>query len=372
MPSLDDRTETGLTVVHLTSSGNRSGGTRQAVLLCRGLREAGHRVVLCGAPNSPVLEWAEQAGVPTRPLRFGGVWGQWRASRELRSLVEAEGADVVHAHHTKAHNVALLATFGGKFPPVVANRGVLFRPKFPAKFRSRRTAAVVTNSRAVRRVLEESGVPGGKVHVVYNAKEAPDRSALARRLPELRDELDLGGPGPIIGAVGRARPEKGFQFLVEAAPVILAEHPQARFVLVGAGTERFVPRLEELGVQRAFRLPGHRLDAVAIMAALDLFVIPSVDMESCPNTLLEAMGVGLPAVGADTGGIAEIIVDGVTGRVVPAGDAQALAAAALAILGDRNRARCWGEAGRRRVAAEFSLDAKVRNTLRVYEEVLAR
>ena len=73
--------------------------------------------------------------------------------------------------------------------------------------------------------------------------------------------------------------------MVEAAPLILAEQPNARFVLVGAGTERFLPRLTELGVQAVFRLPGHRLDAVTIMAAMDLFAIPSVDMESCPNVL---------------------------------------------------------------------------------------
>jgi glycosyltransferase involved in cell wall biosynthesis len=254
---------------------------------------------------------------------------------------------------------------------VVANRGVLFRPKFPAKFRSRRTAAVVSNSRTVRTVLERSGIPGAKIHVVYNAVHAPSGREGEGLLPGLREELGVTGAGPVIGAVGGARPEKGFLFLVEAAPRILAECPDARFVLVGAGVERFSHRLRELGVEHAFRLPGYRTDAVRIMELFSLFVIPSVGMESCPNVLLEAMSLGLPTVGADTGGIAEVIVDGATGRVVARGDANALAGAVLEVLGDPGRAARWGAAGRERVASEFSVEAKVTKTLRVYRGVLA-
>lgn len=359
-------------MVHLTNAETPSGGARQALLLAGGLVRAGHRVVFCAPPGSAVYARAEAQGLEVRPLTFGNLWAQWKASRRLREIVRGEGADLVHSHHTKGHNVAVLATFGGRFPPVVANRGVLFRPRFPAKFRSRRTAAVVSNSRTVRTVLARSGVPGAKVHVVYNAAPVPPGRGEEGLLAGLREELRLTGPGPVIGAVGGARPEKGFHFLVEAAPRILTELPEARFVLVGAGVERFSSRLRELGIEHAFRLPGYRTDAVRIMELFSLFVIPSVGMESCPNVLLEAMSLGLPTVGADTGGIAEVIVDGSTGRVVARGDADALAGAVLEVLADPARAARWGAAGRERVTSEFSVEAKVTKTLRVYHEVLAR
>ncbi len=362
--------ETPLCVVHLTSSETLSGGARQALLLAGGLGRRGHRVVFCAPAGSAVLAEATSQGLEVVPLSAGSLWGQWKASRRLRAVVRKEGADLVHSHHTKGHNVALFATFGGAFPPVVANRGVVFRPRFPAKFRSRRTGAVVTNSSAVKAVLEKSGVSEAKVHVVYNVARVPPVGEWEGLLPGLREELGLAGSAPVIGAVGGARPEKGFQFLVEAAPRILADHPGARFVLVGSGVERFSARLWELGVEHAFRLPGYREDAVRIMALFSLFVIPSVGMESCPNVLLEAMSLGLPAVGADTGGIGEVIVDGTTGRVVPRGSAEALAGAVLEVLGDPGRAARWGAAGADRAAAEFSLEAKVSKTLRVYEEVL--
>ena len=360
-----------MNLLHLTSSRNESGGTRQAVLLCEGLRDVGHRVVFAGPPGSAALRWAAEAGgIETLSLEFGNPWRQWQSSRELRQRVASLRPAVVHAHHTKGHNVALLATFGGRFPPVIANRGVLFRPEFPAKFRSPRTAAVITNSRTVKQVLVENRVPGEKIHVVYNAKAVPDSHSIAERLPDLRTELVLSGTGPVVGAVGRGRPEKGFQFLVAAAPGILERYPETMFVLVGGGTERLEPQLAELGVRERFLLPGHRRDAVDVMGLFDVFVIPSIDMESCPNVLLEAMSVGLPAVGTDVGGIAEMVVDGVTGRVVAAGQARALSDAVIGLLEDREGMVRMGRAGRQRVADVFSLDVKVEGTLAVYEKVL--
>ncbi len=366
-----DRVPRPLTVVHVTSSMNRSGGTRQAFLLARGQVRQNLRIVVCAPRGAAILGWAREAGLEERDLpRPGRLWSQWRAGRALRALVREVGADLVHAHHTKGHNVALMATVGGGFPPVVVNRGVLFAPRFPAKFRSPRTAAIITNSRTVKGVLEGSGIPGGKIHVVPNAKEPADLESFRSRADILRSELGLADAGPVVGAVGRARPEKGFSYLVEASSRILARIPSARFVLVGAGTGRLVGEMEGRGVRDRFVLPGHREDAVAIMALFDVFVVPSVDMESAPNVLLEAMSVGVPAVGTDVGGIPEIIEHGRTGYVVPPRDPEALAGAVVRLLEEPVTARGMGRAGRRRVEEVFSPEAKVARTLGVYEGVL--
>jgi len=248
-------TQRPLTILQVTSSENRSGGTRQAMLLTEGLRQAGHRVVLCAPQGSPALEWARGEGFEVQETATGRFLTQWRVSRLLREVATRVGADVVHAHHTEGHNVALLATFGGRFPPVVANRGVIFRPEFPPKFRTARTSAIITNSEAAKRVLEGVGVRGEKIHVVYNAKPAPDLSAVAQRLPELRKELGLNAAGPIVGAVGSGKPDKGFQHLVEAAPAILERFPDVRFVLVGGHTDKLQPRIQELSLNERFFLP---------------------------------------------------------------------------------------------------------------------
>ncbi len=360
-----------MTIVHITSSRNRSGGTRQALLLAAEQVRAGHRVILCAPPGAGIFELGKGCGIEFVPVPAGPLRSQWRSSRRLREIARHRGVDLIHTHHTKAHNIALLATLGGRFPPVVVNRGVLFRPEFPMKFRTRRTAAIITNSRKVAGVLEKCGVNPQKIHVVYNARVPADRTSLRRSGPALREELRLGN-GPVVGAVSSARPEKGMQFLVEAAPQVLRHHPGAQFVLVGAGTDRFVPRLEQLGVRDRFRLPGHRSDAVAIMALFDVFVLPSVDMESCPNVLLEAMDVGLPVVGSDVGGVGEIVEHGRTGLVVPRGDPGALADAVCTILSLPDRGQAMGEAGHRKISEHFTPQDKCQRTLAVYERVLGR
>jgi glycosyltransferase involved in cell wall biosynthesis len=237
-----------LSILHVTDARGFSGGVRQLVLLCAGLQAAGHRAVLCTPPGSSGERLALEYGVPVRalPLGRGGLLDQWRASREVRRIASDLRPDVVHSHHTKGHNVALLATFGGDFPPVVVKRGVLYRPKFPWKFRTGRVRAIICNTNAVKNVLVRSGVTERKIEVIYTSRELPDLEAIRCRLSGLRSELRLEDASPVIGTVGSGKPEKGFQFLVEAAPAILREYPRAAFVLVGSGTEHLLARIDAL------------------------------------------------------------------------------------------------------------------------------
>jgi len=359
------------TVVQVTTSENQSGGTRQALMLCRALHERGHRLVFGGVEGSPALRWAQGIGLETLPLAYERLRDQWETARRLRRLARDVKADVVHAHHTHGHNLALMATIGGRFPPVVTNRGVVYPPSFTAKFRSRRTAAVITNSQAARRVLVDAGVSGDKVHVVYNAKEAPDLEAIVRRAPELRAELGLPQGAVVVGAVGNGKPEKGFQHLLAAAPSILERVPSAFFVLVGGGREPLRPQVTALGLEDRVLLTGPRPDVLDLMGLFDVFVLASL-AESCPNVLLEAQGVGVPAVCSNVGGVPEILEDGRLGRLVPAADPPALAAAVLATLADPAGARATAKEGRREFAERFSVARKVEGTLAVYRKVLGK
>jgi len=359
-----------ISAIHLTNSKNWSGGTRQAILLCKGLVARGCKILFLAPPSSSSLKLAKEQGLQTDTLTFGNIFDQWKTSRRLRAIVRDFNPTIVHSHHTKAHNVALMATFGGCFPPVVANRGVLFKPEFPLKFRSSRTSAIIVNSRKVKSVLAKCRVPEEKIHVVYNGKTAADPDSLAEILPKLREEFKLDGRRPVIGAVGNGRPEKGFSFLIEAAPEILKVFSNAVFILVGVNAERLAEQLESLGVRDRFVLPGRRTDAVDIMGLFDLFVLPSIGMESCPNVLLEAMGAGCPVVGSDVGGVAEIMQNGLTGLVVRPGDPAELAKASVELLSDPERAAKMGALARKRIQTEFTFDLKVAKTLEVYEKVL--
>jgi len=119
------------------------------------------------------------------------------------------------------------------------------------------------------------------------------------------------------------------------------------------------------------RFLGARLDAPDLMGAADVFVLSS-EREGLSITLLEAMRAGCPCVATRIGGNTEAVDDGVTGRIVPASDAEALAAALAELLRDPARARAFGAAGRRRWAERFTAERMVRATEALYREELAR
>jgi glycosyltransferase involved in cell wall biosynthesis len=116
---------------------------------------------------------------------------------------------------------------------------------------------------------------------------------------------------------------------------------------------------------------GFRRDVPAILASVDLLILPS-ENECLPFVILEAMGSRLPVVAADVGGISEQIEDGVTGRLIRPRDAAGLAEAVIDVLGRPDRGKSLGEAGRRKLEAEFSIEASVGRVLEIYREIYAR
>ena len=122
--------------------------------------------------------------------------------------------------------------------------------------------------------------------------------------------------------------------------------------------------------QTAVRLVGFRRDIPALLAAADVCVLPA-EAEACGRVLLEAMAMAKPVVATASGGTPEIVQDGVTGILVPPGDAGAVAAALENLLRDPGRAGSMGAAGRDRAVAHFTIEAHAENTMRAYAELLA-
>ena len=127
----------------------------------------------------------------------------------------------------------------------------------------------------------------------------------------------------------------------------------------------------QLGVTGSFQLPGHRTDARMLLDAADVFVLPS-RQEGLPLAALEAMDLGLPVVGTDVLGTAEVVVHGETGGLVPLRDTRALADALAELLAAPELRAHHGGAGRRRYLADFTAKRMAADTFAVYEDVLRR
>lgn len=203
---------------------------------------------------------------------------------------------------------------------------------------------VVANSQAAAGQLRSEGVPAAKIVVVPNGIDPdifPPRSYSAR--PRR------------IALVACLRPEKRIDVLIAAAPRILARYPDAEFLIVGDGSSRdaLVALARSTGAGARIRFLGHRDDVPSVLAEADAFVLPS-QSEAFPNSIIEAMASGLPVVATAVGGIPELVADGTTGRLVPPGDADALADAIVHVLENPGRAAEYGRAGRRRVEQSYS------------------
>lgn len=178
-----------------------------------------------------------------------------------------------------------------------------------------------------------------------------------------------------VGTVGRMQTVKDQLTLTRAFIRALEIAPELqtrlRLTLVGDGPLREGCQLllDTAGVSALSWLPGERDDVPEIMQGLDCFVLPSL-AEGISNTILEAMACGLPVVATDVGGNADLVIDGVTGQIVPAGDVDAMAHSLVQLASSPELAQSMGRAGRQRILEKFSLDAMVGTYQGLYDRLL--
>jgi sugar transferase (PEP-CTERM/EpsH1 system associated) len=233
--------------------------------------------------------------------------------------------------------------------------------------------AVVTVSDELRRsLLANVRVPEDKIVRIPNGVD-PDRfrSAPDRRLA--RRKLGLPTNARIVGSVGRLDPVKDYGTLLRAFARVHASQPQTWLVLAGDGSDGPMLRAlaRELRIEDRVRFLGFRDDVPEILAALDVFALTSLT-EGMSNSLLEAMGSGLPCVATRVGGNEEIVVEGMTGLLVPPKDAESLSAALSYVAADPALCELLGSTGRRRVESEFGLPTMVARYESLWESVAAR
>lgn len=200
-----------------------------------------------------------------------------------------------------------------------------------------------------------------KVQVIHNG--IPYDPFLSAQ-PRLKTELGLTPETMLIGMIGRINPGKGQLFFLGLAEKLSQKYPNTHFVFVGDPFPGYEPILEELkkgieekGMGSRVSYLGFREDIPEIMAALDIFVLPSNLPDSFPTVILEAMASGKPVVATRSGGASEMILDGETGFLIPIGSIENGREALEKLILHPELRQSFGEAGRQRVLREYSLEA---------------
>lgn len=368
------------------------GGTeRQFVALSERVAPEWFEVHLaCHRRWGPLLPRVERLGVPlveypVRSLYRPEAW-TWRL--ELFRYLRRHSMQIVHSYGFYPNIFAIPAARAAGVPLVVASirdtgAGLTWLQRRVQRVACRLADCILVNARAVREWLVTEGYDAGKIHVIPNGIDASPSSGVG--VGRLHEELGLAPSLPLVAVVSHLNPLKGLDCFLEAAAQVARRFPDVRFLLVG---DRFQSKEGKISPERAYRehlagragrlglggrviFTGYRTDVPQILPDIAVSVLPSLS-EGLSNTLLESMASGRPVVATRVGGTPEAVEDGVTGLLVPPGDAAALADAVVRLLADGELAARLGAAARRSVLERFSMERMVIETERLYVEELRR
>lgn len=325
-------------------------------------------------PGGPLQARMQQMGTPTFSLNVRGRKQYPQAIQRLARLLREKQA-LLHAHCFDPTLVGLLAARLARAPFVFTRHHSDHNLRLNKRWHvrvdgwcARHADRVLAVSEATRQVMQEAeGVPASRIEVVYNGME-PLVTPAAAQVEAVRRELELAGQRVCL-MVARLHEEKGHRFLFEALPAIETATGPLTVLLAGEGPHR--AELEGEVARRRLdgvRFLGRRSDVAELYSLADVVVLPSL-AESFGFALLEAMSLGRPAVAAATGGMCEIVTDGVDGLLVPQANSAALGQAVIRVLGDVELAQRLGTAGRER-AQYFTFEQMIRGYERCYDHVL--
>jgi glycosyltransferase involved in cell wall biosynthesis len=305
--------------------------------------------------------------------------------RAILTEVREHGGDVIHAHWAiPTGPAAVLAARKLQLPSVITMHGgdVYVNPEqgydFPTRWyvrpalrwTLRHAGALTAITEDCRQHALRAGAPAEHIRLVFNGTD------LRRFSPEDNGSQGDARFGPnMIFACRQLFPRKGIRFLLEAAAALKPQFPDLKIVLAGDGFERpeLVRLAAELGIASDVTFLGWvpNADLPQYYRAAAVSVIPSLE-EGFGIPAAEAMGCEVAVVASDAGGLPEVVENGVTGLVVPRGDAVALAQAIGSLLADPQRRRRMGQAGRARALRLFDWDRSAEQFEVIYREVVSR
>jgi len=373
-------------VLHIITRMDVGGSSDDTlILVTRMPRPEFDSALLSGPTSDPVPGLAEslaRAAVPwvhvPRLQRPVSVPRDLMALRDLQRRIRALRPDIVHTHSSKAGFVGRLAArmagvprifytphghvFHSYYGPPITRMFITLE-RFAARFTER--IVVLTDAEAEQHLAVGVGRRGQFVKIPSGVDLTAVRTEAAGG-SRVRQELGFSSETPVIGAVARLVPVKGLRYLVAAMPEILRRCPETHLVLAGDGDQRsgLESLARELVVSDRVHFLGFRRDAAAVTAALNVFVLPSLN-EGLGRVLVTAMALGVPIVATKVGGVPEVVEDGRQGLLVPSADPQALGQAVTTLLTDRHWAASLGMGGRDR-AGLFSSEVMLKLHAELY------
>jgi glycosyltransferase involved in cell wall biosynthesis len=360
-----------LCIAHVTSETGFSGGEVQVFLLLEGLRQRGHRVLLLCPAGSRSAEEAARRGIAYLTVRMRNDL-DWPAVIALARAFRQHRPDLVHLHTGRANWLGGLAAYALHLPAISTRR---MDRRVKRNWRTRLiyhhlVQRAVAISPAVTTCLAAGGVPPARTRLIY---EAVDPAHLQPTVDRSATRAALGAQPAdrVLLALAALIRRKGLDVLLDALPLVAAHRLRPLLWIAGDGPERSALRTqaERLGLGGQVQFLGRRSDVPDLLAACDVFVLPS-RREGLGVSALEAMAAARPVVCSAVGGLTDSVVDGRTGLLVPAEDPDRLAQALVRLLNDDDLRLRLGQAGPERIGEGFLAEQMVDAYERLYRDVM--
>ncbi len=355
-----------LSILQIITQRRFSGAERVCLSLCADLQQRGHRVLMLCKPDGGLPDEARNLGLEVQTPAISGKLNLAAPFRIAR-IARAFGADVIHTHLSTA---SLWGGLAGRLADIPTLGHV---HALNTWFYYRFSTLAATCSGGVKQHVVAQGADSARVRVVYNGIPA-SRLEGVLSVHEARRMLGLTPDQPVVACVAHLSPKKGQTFLLQAVALLRERIPNLVCLLAGEGEMRdqLQSTAVELGIVDQVRLLGFRSDVMSVMQAADVVVLPSIAKEGLGLVLVEAALLEKPTIGSNAPGIDEAVQDGVTGLLVPPGDAEVLAEQLGRLLDDAVLRRQLGQAGRERALRMFSQESMVDGFEALYQELTAR
>ena len=355
-----------LKILHIDPERSWGGGEAQVLGLLTYLAAKGHQNDLLTHPTGPLFARCQHLNITTLPLKVRNDF-DLRCVPALRRLINTGNYDIVHLHTKRAHALSLWLPRSRNRPKWVVTRRMDYpelRNWYTGYLYNRRVDGVVAISQTIRDLLIRAGVEPEKIRLIHSGIDPGRYEREPGTLVDNRAEK-------VVGCLARLEERKGHRFLLEAAADLKARGLKLKYRFAGDGPLRvqLEQLTERLGLQEEVCFLGFVANTAEFLATIDLFAMPSLS-EGLGVAALEAMAAGKTVIATKVGGLAESVLDGVTGILVPPKDPAALVQAIAQFVQAPALAEEMGKQGRARVIQHFTLTQMAQHNESFYYELL--
>lgn len=290
--------------------------------------------------------------------------------RKIIEIVKKEKISLIHCQGYKTAFLGMIVRIFLKLPVIITIHNYLFYGNKTSrrlyekifKFIARYFSKIITVSKDLERYLKSIGVEPQKINTIYNGIELS-----YNQIKESKIEKNY----KVVGAISRFVPQKGIIYLIKAAPIVIKEIKNVKFLIIGEGPEyeNMIKCIKELNIKDFVEILPYQENISDFLDTLDLLVVPSLS-EGAGMVILEAMANKLAVVATRVGGIPELVKDKETGILIEPGNVKELSSAIIRLLKEENKVREMGEFGRKIVEEKFDIKLMVKEAEKLYESVI--